>query len=63
MPRKLRYDMIVRQAGDSWVIWGLGVERNGKVMCHLASKTRFRKQRNGDVPIQRHDWVKGTKQD
>lgn len=62
MPRTLRYDMTVRQDGDSWTIWGLGVERDGKVLCHLASQTRFRKQKNGNNPIQRQDWVKGTKQ-
>ncbi len=61
MARKLSYDMTIRKDGDVWTIWGLGVERDGKVLCHLASKTRFRKQRNGDVPIQEQDWVKGTK--
>ncbi|USD58608.1 hypothetical protein [Vibrio sp. SCSIO 43155] len=61
MPRTLSYDMTVRQDGDSWTIWGLGVERDGKVLCHLASKTRSRKQKNGCCPIQKHDWVKGTK--
>lgn len=62
MPRTLRYDMTVRQDGDSWLIWGLGVERDGRVFCHLASKTQFVTQKNGRKPIQRHTWVKGTKQ-
>ncbi|BDA63085.1 hypothetical protein FJD32_024310 (plasmid) [Shewanella sp. LC6] len=61
MARRLSYDMTVRKDGDIWTIWGLGVERDGKVFCHLASQTRFRKQRNGEVPIQQNDWVKGTK--
>lgn len=43
--------------GDTWRVLNLGTRDNGKVYAHLASTTRFRKQRNGDVPIQAGVWI------
>ena len=59
MARALRNDMKIRKDGDVWRILGLGVSKGNETLCHLASTTRFKKQRNGDYPIQLHDWVKG----
>ncbi|AFV87735.1 hypothetical protein amad1_21508 (plasmid) [Alteromonas mediterranea DE1] len=59
MARTLRYDMKVRKNGDVWRILGLGVSKGNATLCHLASTTRFRAQRNGNNPIQQQDWVKG----
>jgi len=59
MPRTLKYEMKVRQYGDTWRVCGIGVSKDGNTRCHLASTTRFRKQRNGDCPIQIQTWVKG----
>lgn len=47
----------IELGNDTWVIVGLGVERDGKRFAHLASTTRFRQQRNGKVPIQINDWI------
>lgn len=39
--------------GDHYKVLALGVEReDGKVYAHLASTTKFHKQRNGNVPVQ-----------
>lgn len=61
-PRKLKHDMKIRIDGDVWVIWGLGVERDGKeTYAHLASTTRGKHQRNGWVPMQVQRYIKGVK--
>jgi hypothetical protein len=49
--------LVIEHDNDTWEILGKGVELDGKVYCHLASKTRFRKQRNGAVPFQRGTWL------
>lgn len=65
MPRTLKLEMKVRQGGDTWRIVGLGrcdhPDHPGEVFCHLASTTRFRRQKNGPNPVQIGDWVKGVK--
>ncbi|HEU0197086.1 MAG TPA: hypothetical protein VFQ88_07760 [Nevskiaceae bacterium] len=38
--------------GDTWRILGVGAHLDGYLTCHLASTTRFRKQRNGRMPVQ-----------
>lgn len=43
--------------GDVWEIIGEGATRDGKTYCHLASTTRFRKQKNGQCPVQMCDWI------
>ncbi|MCG7550961.1 hypothetical protein [Pseudoalteromonas sp. Of7M-16] len=57
--RTLSIDMKVRKNGDVWRILGIGISKESETYCHLASTTRFVKQRNGDRPIQIQDWVKG----
>lgn len=47
----------IEHDGDTWKIVGQGVSRDGKVLCHLASTTRFRQQKNGPYPIQMADWI------
>lgn len=48
----------IKHDGDTWNILGEGVTReDGKTFCHLASATRFIKQKNGDRPVQVCDWV------
>ena len=47
----------IKHEGDTWKILGQGVSRDGKVLCHLASTTRFRQQKNGPCPIQMMDWI------
>ncbi len=43
--------------GDHYKVLALGVEReDGKVYAHLASTTKFHKQRNGNVPVQIADF-------
>ncbi|HEX7324292.1 MAG TPA: hypothetical protein VF292_02920 [Rhodanobacteraceae bacterium] len=37
---------------DTWRILSVGACKDGYYTCHLASATRFRKQRNGCVPVQ-----------
>ncbi|GIC77702.1 hypothetical protein [Moritella sp. F3] len=59
MARTLKYNMKIRQNGDTWCIHGIGISKENKTWCHLVSTTRFRKQRNGDCPIQIQTWVKG----
>ena len=46
--------------GHTWRIIGIGIYSDKKqaTYLHLASTTIFRKQRNGDRPIQMCDWVK-----
>lgn len=43
--------------GDVWKILGEGATKDGKTYCHLASTTRFRKQKNGECPVQMCDWI------
>lgn len=48
----------IKHDGDYWEIIGKGVTReDGKTYCHIASKTRFRQQKNGKNPIQMCDWI------
>lgn len=51
-------DKTINYDGDIWRVIGTGRTRDdGKTFCHLASTTRFRKQKNGDNPIQMCDWI------
>jgi hypothetical protein len=59
MARLLKPDMTIRQDGDAWTIWGIGISREGHTWCHIASRTKSRKQHNGDRPIQKQLWIKG----
>mgnify|MGYP000849549544 CR=1 FL=1 len=43
--------------GDTWRVLGTGTYADGAVICHLASTTQFRQQRNGAVPVQRMEAV------
>lgn len=48
----------IQHDGDNWNILATGATReDGKTFCHLASTTRFVKQRNGQRPVQICDWV------
>jgi len=48
---------VVSIDGDTWKILGVGVRKDDKVFCHLASMTRGRQQRNGWYPLQQCDFV------
>lgn len=49
---------VIEYEGDRWRVLNTGsTDEAGRVYCHLASTTRFRKQRNGDCPIQMCDWI------
>lgn len=47
----------INHDGDTWRVIGIGATSDGKTFLHLASTTRFRKQRNGNCPIQICDWI------
>ncbi len=47
----------IQHDGDLWTLVSQGSTREGKIYCHLASTTRTRQQRNGDVPVQIADWI------
>ena len=48
----------IEHDGDTWRILAKGVTRaDGYTLCHLASTTRGRQQRNGFNPVQINDWV------
>jgi len=47
--------------GDTYNVWSEGISREGKTLCHLASTTRFRSQKNGKIPAQICDWVDSSK--
>lgn len=49
--------IIIKHDGDTWRILSEGATRDGKTYCHLASTTRFRAQKNGNVPVQMCDWI------
>ena len=50
--------MLFEVDGDTWRVMGVGTTRDdGKTLLHLASTTRFRKQKNGNYPVQITDWV------
>ncbi len=59
MARTLKNHMKIRKDSDTWLILGIGVSKGDMTLCHLASTTRFKKQRNGNNPVQQQDWVKG----
>ena len=49
---------VINHDGDTWEVIGMGVEKDGKVFCHLASTTRIQgHQKNGANPSQINDWV------
>lgn len=50
-------DPIITQEGDTWRVIGIGAFRDGKRYCLLASTTRSREQRNGQVWLQIGDWI------
>lgn len=47
----------IQHDGDTWRILAEGAVRDDKIMCHLASTTRGRQQRNGWMPLQINDWI------
>lgn len=47
----------IKLDGDTWRVLSMGVERDGKTFCHLASTTRGQWQRNGFHPTQICDWI------
>jgi len=49
---------IIERDGDTWLVLGIGhTNEEGKTYVHLASQTRHRKQRNGNVSVQFADWI------
>lgn len=49
---------VIDHDGDRWNVLAKGATRDdGFVYCHLASTTRFVRQRNGDRPMQIADWI------
>lgn len=54
---KYELNQLIKHDGDEWKILGIGAKLDGKVYLHLASTTRYRKQRNGLVPVQMGDWL------
>lgn len=44
-------------AGHVWKVQGVGAQRNGSTICHLAHTSKGRQQKNGWVPVQIEDWV------
>lgn len=50
-------DQILKFEGKTYRVLGRGIERCGKVYCHLASVTETRQQKNGAVPRQIGEWV------
>lgn len=59
MARLLKLDMTIRKYGDAWKIYSMGISKDGNTWCHIGSKTQFRKQKNGNNPIQKQLWIKG----
>lgn len=56
--RQSARDRPIRLDGDTWRVLSIGIAReDGKRLCHLASTTRFVRQRNGQRPVQICDWV------
>lgn len=55
----MQYELgqIIKHDGDTWRVLSVGSVRDGYVYLHLASTTRHRKQKNGDIPIQIGDWL------
>ena len=51
-----QHDHIITTRGDTWRVVGIGIERDGATLLHLASATRSRQQRNGGVPVQTTGW-------
>jgi hypothetical protein len=47
----------IQHDNDTWSILSEGATRDGKIFCHLASTTRFRRQRNGANPVQICEWI------
>ena len=50
-------DTTIKHMNDTWKILSVGARRDGNVYLHLASTTSFRKQRNGEYPVQICDWL------
>ena len=50
-------EKIIYIDGDSWRVVSVGATRDDKTYVHLASTTRFQRQRNGVNPIQMCDWI------
>ena len=51
-----QHDQLITAHNDVWRVVGIGVERDGATLLHLASTTRSRQQRNGAVPVQTTGW-------
>lgn len=57
-PVKIVFGSLVKIAGDTWKVIGVGVTReDGAVYCHTASTTRFSQRRNGRCPVQECRWL------
>lgn len=51
-------DTLIEHEGDTWLVSGKGIVRDdGMTLCHLVSRTRGRKQKNGRYPIQMMAYV------
>ena len=44
---------VIELDNDTWEVIGVGVEAEGKIYVHLASKTRGKQNKNGFYPAQR----------
>lgn len=49
-------DKIVSVDADIWKVLNVGNVDDDRIYLHLASTTRFNKQRNGMVAVQMADW-------
>jgi len=57
LPRNYEDLPIVELDGEKWRVLGVGIERPVMCLCHLASVSRVRQQRNGAMPVQRLGWI------
>lgn len=53
---KLKHGDQIEADGDIWKVLGIGRQVDGFIYVHVASTTRFVKQRNGERPIQSGGW-------
>lgn len=58
MTYRERYDeLIIQHDGEEWRVINVGAKDGDRLLCHLASTTRGRHQRNGWSPAQIGDWI------
>lgn len=50
-------NIFIEWDGDVWAVLGTGAQSEDSTFCHLASLSRFQRQRNGANPVQVQDQV------